>query len=182
MEALKYFLWDVFAWMDKVFGMTQYWEMQTTYFTHAEEWLARYIVRMIHYFEEHPLDDDIKDIEVMQRYIENANKSLQNINFKPRKFMETINDDAWLVFNRAWDMFQEKHSLNPAEKHYFDISSGEIRHLLYKEDSGEKFLWGEFFLEAGIIQGKVQFKVDVDRLEMTKRREYEFNQRKKEGK
>ena len=73
-------MWDVFAWTDKVFGMTQYWEMQTTYFTHAEEWLARYIVRMIHYFEEHPLDDDIKDIEVMQRYIENANKSLQNIN------------------------------------------------------------------------------------------------------
>ena len=77
---------------DRVFGVTHYWEIQTTDFKLAERWLSRYAVMLINYFEDAPLSESKKNIEVMQRCIENANEPLRDINFRPGKLMGMLTD------------------------------------------------------------------------------------------
>ena len=51
---LQYFAWDVFALFDRVFGVTHYWEIQTSDYKLAEYYLSRYVVMLINYFEDAP--------------------------------------------------------------------------------------------------------------------------------
>jgi len=175
---LQYFLWDAFALFDRVFGVSHYWEMQTSDFKFAEYWLSNYVERLIHYFEDAPLSESEKNIEIMQRCIENANERLRDINFKPDKLLQELTDHTWIIFDKGWNEYQGHDSLNPSKKHYFDITSSEIRHFLYKDDCCEHFLWNDLFLVVEIKQGKVQVKLDVEQLEMRRSHEEEFNERK----
>ena len=178
MIELRYFWWDVFALFDKVFGVTHYWEMQASDFELARRNLSYYIKRLIYCFEAAPLSESKKNIEIMQRFIEQANKHLRDINFKPRKLLERLTDDTWGIFNNGWDEYCDCGYLNPSKKNYFDITSSEIRHLLYKYDGPSPFLWEDFFLIVEIKQGRVQIKLDVGQLEMRKAHEEEFNERR----
>ena len=178
---LQYFLWDAFALFDRVFGVSHYWEMQTSDYKLAEYYLSRYVVMLINYFEDAPFSESKKNIEVMQRLIENANERLRDINFRPSKLLETLTHETWMIFDNGWKEYWDNNTLNPSKKHYFDITSSEIRHFLYKDDCCEHFLWSDLFLIVEIRQGKVQVKLDVDSLEMRRSHEEEFNERKNKG-
>ena len=175
MIELRYFLWDVFAWFDRVFGITHYWERQSSDFELAQRNLSYYIERLIYYFEGAPLSESKKNIEVMQRWIERANKHLRDINFKPTKLLEDVADDIWIIFDDGWKGYCDCEHLNPSKKNWFDITSAEIRHLLYEYDCANSLLWSDLFLVLEIKQGKVQVRLDVDALEMRRHHEEEFN-------
>jgi hypothetical protein len=178
-DYLHCFFWDVFALFDKAFGVIHYWEMQTSDYEYARKMLSHYIERLIYYFEDAPLSESKKNIEIMQRCIEDVNKSLRDINFKPKKLLETITHHTLLIFMDGWDRYCDSGFLNPSKKDYFDITSSEIRHLLYKFDFGEHFLWDDFFLVLEIKHGKVQVSLDAVSLDMRRFHEEEFKERKK---
>ena len=179
MSWFESFRYEVYAWLDRIFGLSGYFEgaVDARYF--AIELLQRYVSELIEYFEDISFDGaDEKNsaaIKTMDRIIKQSNSALEEINGFQQHILKDLEDRLFSVMMKGSAQYAEQRGFRGNSKSIFDAKSCEVKHLLYMMDGGEEFIFRDLFIKAKIVKRRLVLELDRQTLESQKWHEYEFS-------
>ena len=178
MSCFENIRYELYSFLDRVFGLSGYFEGVIDSREFAVESLQCYVSHLIEYFEDIPFMEEGKNREkltTLEHFLGQAKSVLDEIHGFEQRTLKELERYLLFVMMRGSDLYAERSKHLGNSKSIFDAKSAEIKRLLYKMHGGESFMFTDFFIKTKIVKKRLIWELDRDTIEIRKLHEYEFS-------